>query len=132
MYKFGGASRVKLATLHEDIQIVLNEAIKIVDFSILEGYRGKEKQNRYFLDGVSKVRFPFGKHNKVPSEAVDIAPYPYPRNENEIKQAYYLAGIIRGIAAAKVIKIRIGCDWDQDGIIRNDKFQDVWHIEIVG
>lgn len=131
MYKFGNASKEKLSSINYDLQRLLCAAIKVVDFSILEGHRGQKKQDEYFAAGVSKVKFPNGKHNAYPSDAVDIAPYPYPKGDTGIRQAYYLAGVITGLAIGMDIKIRIGCDWNQDGDIRNDKFQDVWHIEIV-
>ena len=80
----------------------------------------------------SKVKFPNSKHNSYPlSKAVDIAPYPYPKTNDGIKQAYFLAGIIKGIAVEMGIDIIIGCDWNNNGNIRDDNFQDVWHIELV-
>lgn len=132
MYKFGKKSKEKMSGIHGDLKLVLNEAIRVVDFSVLEGHRGEQTQNLYCAQGRSKVRFPDGKHNSIPSDAVDVAPCPYPRTEAGTRQAYYMAGIIRGVAHKLGIKIRIGCDWNGDGEIRNDKFQDVWHIEKVG
>lgn len=35
-------------------------------------YRNKEDQDKAFLLGGSKLRYPHSKHNKVPSEAIDI------------------------------------------------------------
>lgn len=131
MYKFGSKSREKMSSIRGELKLLLNEAIKIVDFSVLEGHRNNIVQDAYFEAGKSKVKFPNSNHNSYPSKAVDIAPYPYPQNEIELRQAYYLAGIIEGLAHKMRIKIRIGCDWNQDGDIRNDKFQDVWHIEMI-
>ena len=74
MYKFGSASQARLETCHPDIQEILNEAIKIVDFSVLEGTRSEEKQNDLFHKGMSKVKYPNSKHNHRPSLAVDVAP----------------------------------------------------------
>ena len=76
MPSFGPKSRRHLETIHTDLQDVLNEAIKHIDFSIIDGHRDMERQNHYFNEGVSKVRWPNSKHNAFPSNAVDIIPYP--------------------------------------------------------
>ena len=65
-----------METIHTDLEDVLNEAIKHIDFSIIDGHRDMERQNHYFNEGVSKVRWPNSKHNAFPSNAVDIIPYP--------------------------------------------------------
>ena len=76
MAKFGTKSRERMETCDPQIQLVLEEAIKHYDFSILEGHRGEEKQQEYFKSGASKVQYPNSKHNSFPSKAVDIVPYP--------------------------------------------------------
>jgi peptidoglycan L-alanyl-D-glutamate endopeptidase CwlK len=53
--------------------------IKIVEqirspFVVVCGYRGEEDQNKAYAIGNSQVNFPHSKHNKQPSEAVDLAP----------------------------------------------------------
>ena len=42
---------------------------------IVCGHRNKEDQNKAFAEGKSKLKWPKGKHNKLPSQAVDAAPY---------------------------------------------------------
>ena len=54
----------------------MREAIKLYDFSVIEGHRAQKEQDAYFESGASKVRFPHSFHNKVPSLAIDIVPYP--------------------------------------------------------
>jgi peptidoglycan L-alanyl-D-glutamate endopeptidase CwlK len=76
MPEFGSRSKEKLKTCDPQIQMVLEEAIKHYDFSILEGHRTEEKQQEYFKSGASKVQFPDSKHNVSPSMAVDVVPYP--------------------------------------------------------
>jgi len=46
-----------------------------IDFTVICGHRNKEDQNKAFDEGYSRVRFPNGKHNSLPSLAVDIIPY---------------------------------------------------------
>ena len=76
MPEFGTKSRERLGTCDPQIQLVLEEAIKHYDFSVLEGHRTEEKQQEYFESGASKVQYPNSKHNSFPSMAVDIVPYP--------------------------------------------------------
>ena len=76
MPSFGKTSRSKLETCAQEIQDVLNEAIKHYDFSVIDGHRDMERQNVYFNEGKSQVRWPNSRHNSYPSQAVDIIPYP--------------------------------------------------------
>lgn len=76
MPTFSKSSKERLATCHPDLQAVCNELIKQYDFSVLCGRRGEKEQNEAYKKGTSNVRFPNSAHNKTPSLAVDIAPYP--------------------------------------------------------
>ncbi|MBR3898800.1 MAG: hypothetical protein IKJ44_00830 [Elusimicrobiaceae bacterium] len=76
MPNFSKISRERLNTCHPDIVRVCEELIKQYDFSVLQGYRGEKEQNKAFERGNSNVRWPRSAHNKTPSWAVDIAPYP--------------------------------------------------------
>jgi len=46
-----------------------------MDFTVLEGHRGEERQNELQAAGKSQLRYPNSKHNTFPSMAVDIAPW---------------------------------------------------------
>ncbi len=127
MYKFGEKSKLQLGTCEKELRDILSEAIKLVDFSVIQGFRSTEEQLSLYNTGKSKVKA--GKHNSYPSKAVDIAPYPIDWKD-EARFAH-LAGIIRGIAQQKGIKIRCGCDWDSDGDIRDHSFMDWPHIELI-
>ena len=129
MYKFGKSSQARLDTCHPKIKEILEEAIQIIDFSVLCGHRGESAQNDAYNSGLSKLQFPQSKHNQMPSIAVDIAPYPIDWN-NKVRFAQ-LGGIIKGIAHMKGIKIRCGFDWDMDGDITDHSFMDWPHIELV-
>ena len=65
--------------MHPDLQKLFLEAVKVRDCSIIEGYRTKDDQDAAFYAGRAKVKWPNGKHNKFPSLAVDVWPYPVPR-----------------------------------------------------
>ncbi|MCQ2410617.1 MAG: hypothetical protein MJ053_03780, partial [Elusimicrobiaceae bacterium] len=76
MPTFSRASQLKLASCHADLQTVCRELIKQYDFTVLEGYRDEQTQNKAFAQGTSRLCYPHSAHNKQPSLAVDIAPYP--------------------------------------------------------
>lgn len=101
----------------------MNEVIKHTDISILCGHRGEEEQNKAFNDGKSKVRFPFSKHNKTPSLAVDIAPYNNGINWNDLEAFKNLGELVKKKANELNINIAWGGDWKT--------FKDMPHFEIV-
>ena len=74
MPKFGRKSKERLNTCESNLQKVFNEVIKHVDCSVLEGHREKDRQNKLFEEGKTKVKYPNGRHNRQPSSAVDVRP----------------------------------------------------------
>jgi hypothetical protein len=125
---FGAQSEKHLAACHPDLQRVLREAIKYIDFSVTCGFRNQADQDRAFAEGKSKVKWPNGEHNQSPSRAVDVAPYPL--NWNDAEAFTLLAGVIYGIACMMGIKLRIGADWDGDFNTLEHSFKDRPHIEL--
>ena len=121
-YQFGPRSFHQLVTLHPDLRKVLAHALStgIIDFSVLEGYRGEEKQNEAFNTGKSKLKYPQSKHNMNPSRAVDIAPYPIDWNNRE--RFAKLAGVILACAHEVGVKVVWGGDWKT--------FKDLPHFEL--
>ena len=136
MPKFSQASFSKLSTCHIDLQVLFFEVIKNVDCTILEGHRGQEDQDKAYLEGRSKLKWPEGKHNHVPSLAVDVAPYPLPKWDN-VNDFIYFAGYVMGIAQklfddGKIThKIRCGNDWNKNFRVSDERFIDAVHFEIV-
>jgi peptidoglycan L-alanyl-D-glutamate endopeptidase CwlK len=78
MYKFSKRSLSNLATCHPLLQALAQEAIKTFDFTVIEGHRNKAKQMEAYANKTSKLKWPRSKHNKMPSEAFDAIPYPFP------------------------------------------------------
>ena len=134
MPNFSQASKDKLATCHKDLQTIFNEVIKYFDCTILVGYRGEVEQNKAFEEGKSKLKFPFGEHNKMPSCAVDVAPFPI--NWEDKDRFYYFAGFVMGIAAELkeqgIISIGLtyGGDWDGDTDLHDQILYDLVHFEV--
>lgn len=132
MPAFSFTSKKRLATCHPDLQRLFNEVVKEVDCAIIEGHREEERQNRFFLEGRSKVKWPDGKHNKVPSEAVDAGPYIFGKGLSwDRNQCCYFAGMVKGKALELGIKIRWGGDWDNDNDVNDQKFNDLVHFELI-
>ena len=128
MAKFGKVSRRRLKTCKNELQLLFKEIVKNFDCSIIVGYRGREDQNRAFREGHSKVEWPNGKHNKNPSSAVDVAPYPVDWDDRE--RFIYFAGFVKGVAYRMNIPIRWGGDWDSDTELSDNKFDDLVHFEL--
>lgn len=98
----------------------MNRAIIEYDFSVLCGYRNEHDQNEAYDNGFSKLKFPQSMHNRYPSLAVDIAPYPI--NWKNSVAFCELANIIKRISEQTMIPIQWGGDWV--------KFIDMPHWEL--
>ena len=128
MPKFGKKSRERLKTCDEKLQKVFNEVIKHVDCSVLEGHRSKDRQNKLYEEGKTKVKYPNGRHNRQPSSAVDVTPYPVDWKDRERQTLF--AGFVIGVASQMGIKLRWGGDWDQDFQVVDNRFDDFPHFEL--
>lgn len=139
MTKFSEISLKRLATCHQDLQVIFNIVIDHFDCVVLEGHRGKEDQEKAFKAGKSQNHWPDGKHNSMPSMAVDVAPYDtlLKVNWDNTRRFYYFGGFVMGVA--KMLKlqgkithtVRYGGDWDQDTEVTDQKFNDLVHFELV-
>ena len=96
MPRFGKKSKEQLATCNEKLERVFNEVIKTVDCSVLEGHRDKDRQNAFYEEGKTKVKYPKGRHNANPSLAVDVVPYPIDWDDRE--RFHLFAGFVLGTA----------------------------------
>ena len=121
VYKYGSASLRRIAECHPDLQIIAHELIKVMDVSVICGYRGEKEQNEAFDKGFSRLRYPQGKHNQKPSLAIDIVPYPV--NWNDIDRFEIMCSEVERIAKERGIKIRLGRDFKT--------LKDYPHIELV-
>ena len=128
MPKFGRTSKKRLVTCKEDLQVLFNEVVKHFDCSVLVGYRGRNEQDTAYESGHSKVKWPNGKHNKKPSVAVDVAPYPIDWEDRE--RFIYFGGFVKGCAFRMNLPLRWGGDWDSDTQLSDNKFDDLVHFEL--
>ena len=128
MPRYSKRSKKRLASCDERLQEVFNEVIKYVDCSILEGHRSKERQNKLYDEGRTKVKYPNGRHNISPSKAVDVTPYPVDWEDRERQTLF--AGFVIGIARGMGYRLRWGGDWDMDFKVMDNRFDDFPHFEI--
>lgn len=160
MPRFGKSSRVQRDTCDVRIARAADALIEVHDFSFLCGHRGEAEQNAYYDAGTSKVKYPNSKHNETPSLACDLCPYhkTYGRligtkdqireialAETErrgkmvstaeidgwIREQYtHLAGRFIEAARWQGTALRWGGDWDCDGDLLDNTFDDLGHFEI--
>ena len=143
MPSFNQKSKDNLKGCNFILQQLFNEVINFIDCSVICGHRGEAEQNAAFISGASKVKYPDSNHNKFPSKAVDVYPYPYDweagtwklndlimegdiikinRFLENLKNFYLLAGVGKGIAWELGIKVKWGGDWKN--------FKDLPHWEV--
>ena len=125
---FGKSSKKRLSTCDDRLQKIFNEVIKHVDCSVLEGHRSKDRQNKLYEEEKTKVKYPDGRHNRQPSSAVDVTPYPVDWKDRERQTLF--AGFVIGVASQMGIKLRWGGDWDQDFQVIDNRFDDFPHFEL--
>lgn len=132
MPMLGAASRAQRDTCDPRLIRLIDETIKYIDFSIVEGHRGQAAQHRDFLKGASKLDWPNGRHNKTPSRAFDFSPYPADWSEGQLPHARFalVAGAFKVCADQLGIKIRWGVDWNRNWDPRDETFLDWGHIEL--
>ena len=129
MYKFSQRSLNNLMNVDEKLVLICNELIKRIDFTVIEGYRTRERQKELFnkgfsrIDGISKK----GKHNYFPSRAVDIIPYkkghnPFDGSKESEDMFYELAEQFKKVAKELNIEVSWGGDWES--------FKDLPHFQI--
>lgn len=129
MPTFSQTSIDRLATCHPNLRKVFAAVIMHVDCTILCGHRGKAEQQRAYLEGNSKLQWPNSKHNGTPSLAVDVAPYPI--DWRAFARFHRFAGFVLGVASQLGVKLRNGGDWDRDFDLKDQKFNDVMHFELI-
>jgi peptidoglycan L-alanyl-D-glutamate endopeptidase CwlK len=128
MAHFSERSKSKLYTCHKDLQGLFSEVVANFDCTIIEGHRGKDKQDQLY-PRFTQVKFPNSKHNSQPSKAIDVAPYPI--DWSDYKRMYYFAGYVRCKAEEMDIAIRWGGDWDNDTEVLDNVFNDLVHFELI-
>ena len=134
MSRFAWGSRSLV--IREELMPELQEFVDVVldtspfDLSLTDGHRGQIQQDTAFASGASEVQWPNSKHNRNPSEAVHIDPYPI---DYENWLLYYcLAGVIWTVSIGfPDLQLRWGGDWNTDRQLNAERFRDLAHWEVV-
>jgi peptidoglycan L-alanyl-D-glutamate endopeptidase CwlK len=118
-----------------DLQVLFFEVIRSYDCIVLEGYRNQAAQDDAYARGTTTLKWPNGKHNISPSNAVDVAPYPL--DWKNTKRFYHFAGFVLGVAEELKLQnkishaIRWGGDWNSNNNLEDQTFFDLVHFELV-
>jgi peptidoglycan L-alanyl-D-glutamate endopeptidase CwlK len=110
---------------------VIDRAIELYDFSILQTTRTREEHQEYIRLGMTKVTYNATRHKPNAdglSEAVDIIPWPI--DWNDLNRFHFLAGIMFTAAAEVGVEIVWGGDWDGDRDFTDQDFNDLPHFQL--
>ena len=130
-HAFGAKSEAHLATVHPELADACRHALQAspFDLTVTCGRRSKADQEQAVREGRSKVHWPHGNHNtRQPAElarAVDI--HPYPIDFKDTRRYYILAGLMLAVSN---VPLRWGGDWDGDGQLTDQTFNDLPHFEV--
>ncbi len=136
MPKFGRSSNARLRTCHTVLQTLAHRVVARRDCSVTEGHRDGAKQDQYYYQGVSKVKWPNSKHNIQPSFAIDLVPWPEKWDSETAfldlhKTAMEEWDKMTGEGLTGGFLLRWGGDWDSDGDRTDQTFNDLPHYELV-
>lgn len=145
-YVYGTASKANLAGVTPRLRAVFEEAINVVNLTILDGIRTWAEQRRNILNGASQTMN--SRHLPQPPDnlscAVDAVVYPtnwelLEAGFNAVKRVdptfkvlehFFAMGVVKGIAHMKGVPLRQGFDWNQNNEFEDQSFEDMPHSEI--
>ncbi len=135
MPAFSKMSQFRLDTCHPDLVTLFEEVVKYLDCTILVGYRSEIDQQLAFTSGKSKLQYPNSAHNKTPSMAADVTPYPL--NFAYDLRINHFAGYVMGMAqklkdeGKMTHSVRWGGDWSGDPMFPKQALSDRDHFELI-
>lgn len=151
MPKFSKSSAKELSTASLDLQTLAEYVVKYFDCTVVFGSRTPAEQFKLYKKGRKEVNGVWmivdkkkvvtykdgynkkSKHNYLPSQAIDLAPYPIDWDDED--RMRYFAGYVMGIAKmlkeVGLIKSDIiwGGDWDDDTDLSDQSFMDLVHFQ---
>lgn len=127
-----------LASVHPTLVAELKEFSLWYDIHVLNGVRTQEEEDAYVKSGKSETEHSM---HLIQADgyghAADICPTPQEWDTsppaNLTKYEVECIGMLfafKGWCAAKGIKIRIGADWNDENKWRDNKFNDLDHVEL--
>ena len=113
-FKLSSRSEKNLKGVHPDLQKVVRRAIKITkqNFTVIEGVRSVERQKELVRLGLSKTM----NSRHLTGHAVDIVPYPIPRDWSDYKDSQWTEVYNAMKKASKQLNVELdyGYDWGWD------------------
>jgi len=103
-----------------------------IDFGVawMGGLRTPEEQNQLFKDGYSQCDG-YEKLSKHQSgNAVDLNIFVESKFVDNKEMLCVVAGVMFACASELNVKLRWGLDWNENGDIRDNKFNDQYHFEL--
>jgi peptidoglycan L-alanyl-D-glutamate endopeptidase CwlK len=129
MARWGGASLLRLKELDPRLVEVMEFLREFRDIAIVCTHRSPADQLKAFNSGHSKVKV--GKHNSMPSLAVDFTLYPQPAKEADLREGLtFLAGAALAYGKLRGYRLRWGGDWNRNWDTSDNTFDDLFHLEI--
>jgi hypothetical protein len=108
-YTFSTTSTARLLTCAFDLQRLFREVIRHVDCTILCGHRGKEEQMKAYTTKKSTLPWPHSRHNSMPSQAIDVAPWPLVWTD--LHRFKEFAVVVKELGVRMDIPVEWGGDW---------------------
>lgn len=113
MPKFSKRSLDNLSECDERLVKIANEAIKRIDFTVIDGARTEEEAKENQAKGTSWTNK--SKHCRKPkSYAFDYIPYPF-KSWSDLEGFEKVAKVLLQVAKELGIKARWGGDWNENG-----------------
>jgi peptidoglycan L-alanyl-D-glutamate endopeptidase CwlK len=120
VFRFSQRSISNLEGCVDELQYIAYEAIKHVDFTVIEGHRTLERQLQLYNDGFTTLK-DGSKHNKFPSQAFDFIPHPF-TDWHDKGRFMEVANVLKELARDIKADITWGGDWKS--------FVDLPHIQV--
>jgi hypothetical protein len=117
---FSQQSEARLATAEPRLQQLARAVLQDMDVAVLAAHRGEAEQNAAYDSGNSQLRYPNSRHNSLPAQAIDLAPYPIDWNNLDRFRA------MGALAKAKAQQLGIAIAWGGDWT----SFKDYPHLEL--
>lgn len=149
MNTFSARSMAHYQKLHPDLQKVADKVLEHRDCAITDSYRGDVEQQAAFDKGLSRAKPGQSKHNRLPSEAMHLVPFPVPvppdpnlthqidsaerarQAAAEWREYAFFAGRVLQAADDLGIRIRWGGDWNENDTTVDNHFNDLQHYELM-
>jgi peptidoglycan L-alanyl-D-glutamate endopeptidase CwlK len=135
MFQLSNRSLSRLQDVNPQLIKIILLAIKRtpVDFGVawMGGKRTPEEQNQLFKEGYSKCDGyeKISKHQL--GNAVDLNVFVDSKLIENKEMLCLVAGVMFACANEMNVNIRWGLDWNRNGDIRDNTFNDIYHFELI-